>query len=408
MKLRPDDIAVLFALSFAASGGMAELALENASSWALILQLLVIPALLIGIALSRTARSQYRDREATQTADLNHAMTAYDHLSADAVKLVDEQFHVIRESISQAYKIIGTATSRLTGDLTGLKEHSVGQMEMLRQLVENLVSTAKGSEQIEQVAGIKHFAQNTEKIIDELVSFMGDVHVAGQETAESFAKMEKLMHSVVHILNSVNEITKQTDLLALNAAIEAARAGEAGRGFAVVADEVRKLAYKSNLFSNQIRNLLTDVEAFMDRVGSSIREVSDMDMSVADRSRSNMRDMWAEMDHLNTASTSQSAHISEISQQVHILVLDAIISLQFDDLVRQLLEQVQQRSALLEDYILTLHRLQSSQDNDSFLHLRQRIASMKSAMSVSREKFAALDKKHIQQDSVDTGSVDLF
>jgi methyl-accepting chemotaxis protein len=336
-------------------------------------------------------------------------MKDYDNRADESVTLVDQQFHIIRESISQAYKIIGTATSRLTGNLTGLKEQSVGQMEMLRQLVESLVSSAQGEQQKEQVAGIRQFAHNTEKIIDELVGYMQIVHDAGQETAENFLKMEKLMKDVVTILNSVNEISKQTDLLALNAAIEAARAGEAGRGFAVVADEVRKLAQKSNQFSAQIRNLLSDIELFMGQVGSSIKEVSNMDMGVADRSRENMRSMWGEMDNLNSAAANQSEHITDISQKIHRLVLDAIVSLQFDDLVRQLLEQVQERSELLENYMQSLHNAErDSSTTDGMQRFQARISSIENAMKTSRTHFVALDKKQIQQDSVDTGSVDLF
>jgi len=409
MQFRPDDIAVFLALALEIVGVVVSYFISGSSIFPTTIHIFAALALILSITLGQTARQQFKEKQAARMANLFATMKEYDTRSSEAGTLVDVQFHTIRESISQAYKIIGTATSRLTGNLTGLKEQSVGQMEMLRQLVESLVSSAQGEQQKEQVAGIKHFAQNTEGIIDELVGFMGDVHHAGQETATSFLKMEELMGSVVSILNSVNEITKQTDLLALNAAIEAARAGEAGRGFAVVADEVRKLAHKSNQFSSQIRTLLSDIETCMARVGSSISEVSDMDMSVADRSRDNMRNMWNEMDNLNVAAANQSTHITEVSQQIHKLVLDAIISLQFDDLVRQLLEQVQKRSELLEDYMQSLHKVERDAESaDGLQRFQLRIASLESAMAASQSSFEALDKKHIQQDSVDSGSVDLF
>jgi methyl-accepting chemotaxis protein len=95
----------------------------------------------------------------------------------------------------------------------------------------------------------------------------------------SLVNVERVEHAsgvVQQFLQTIQQISEQTDLLALNAAIEAARAGESGHGFAVVAEEVRKLADHSNRTADEVRDVVTSMRrevttaslAFRDGVSS--------------------------------------------------------------------------------------------------------------------------------------------
>jgi methyl-accepting chemotaxis protein len=80
--------------------------------------------------------------------------------------------------------------------------------------------------------------------------------------------------SISEFVNTINNISEQTNLLALNAAIEAARAGEAGRGFAVVADEVRKLADASRNAAEQVEKIMAQIIEDADKATSIINSVN--------------------------------------------------------------------------------------------------------------------------------------
>ena len=94
----------------------------------------------------------------------------------------------------------------------------------------------------------------------------GNVYQIIMNNNESAEKIENAS-------SMIQSIADQTNLLALNAAIEAARAGEAGRGFSVVADEIRKLAEQSNSFTNDIKQVISELKAKSQLAVDTMNEV---------------------------------------------------------------------------------------------------------------------------------------
>ncbi len=77
---------------------------------------------------------------------------------------------------------------------------------------------------------------------------------------ESVNVLEQKSENITNIISTITGISGQTNLLALNASIEAARAGEAGKGFAVVADEIRQLSEQTKDATEEIRDLVTEIQ----------------------------------------------------------------------------------------------------------------------------------------------------
>ena len=99
------------------------------------------------------------------------------------------------------------------------------------------------------------------------------------ETANFFRVLTEQMTKISAATDEINQIASNTGLLAVNASIEAARAGAAGRGFAVVATNVRELAVSSTECSNQVADLVSNMQT---QIGNTSRQLSDSADAIAD------------------------------------------------------------------------------------------------------------------------------
>jgi methyl-accepting chemotaxis protein len=408
MSMRSDDIA----LSLAAGLQAVSLAAYLGGAPALLTAVAQVGALIaLGLAafLSLRGRASFRARRVRETRALDEAIQAYDAHSRKVIQESRAQFGQLTDMTAQAQSVMTSATQKLAGSLTGLKHESSDQREMLRALVEDLLSLATSEDHIKESEGLYKFTQETQGIINEFISTVQQLKEGGDEIARKFAYMNDQVSQVGGLLNDINTINKQTDLLALNAAIEAARAGEAGRGFAVVADEVRNLAQRTNVFSGQIKLMLENIGTAIREVDAAVVTASSVDLGVAAKSQDNVHHMWEEMKVLNTHAGEQSRQITEVSEKIHALVMQGVLSLQFEDIVRQMLDQIRERALAIEEYLsgfIDLHL--DSLEKDGLKRLEQRIKTLEEMDARAHDNFARISGKTFSQSNVDAGDVELF
>ncbi|GAB3483259.1 methyl-accepting chemotaxis protein [Marinomonas epiphytica] len=209
---------------------------------------------------------------------------------------------------------------------------------------QNDQTTSVASAMTEMVATVQEVEKSTEVTFHQIQS-------VDQRATENRSKMEaniqevevlveKIEHSVEvvnqldeysqnigRILEVIQGIAEQTNLLALNAAIEAARAGEQGRGFAVVADEVRTLATRTHDSTEEIQNVIgqlqkgvketvVSMEACCNSAHSSVAETRMVGESLAELQEcmQEIRDMSTQ---ISTAAGQQSVVAQDINRSIH-------------------------------------------------------------------------------------------
>jgi methyl-accepting chemotaxis protein len=225
--------------------------------------------------------------------------------------------------------------------------------------------------------------------------------------------MVEHMDGIFKLLNDVKDIAEQTNLLALNASIEAARAGEAGRGFAVVADEVRKLSLRSTSFNDQIRERVSDAKRAIARVRDTVGLIASRDMNATIGAKERVNQIIDQTGELNVYFAEKISEVSTVSDRMNEAVGHAVRSMQFEDITTQSLAAAIRHLDRLGETLGSLHGLRaigglSAPDGAAARELATRIVTLRTQLQALRAGWQQDSAKAVAQESMHSGSVELF
>ena len=195
--------------------------------------------------------------------------------SNDAIGKLFNGFNRSVQKISELVKQI-TVTASMTNDATqnismsteqlaaGTEEQTAQTVDIASAVEEMTITIAETSRNANLAAESSkeagEIAIEGGKVVDDTVNEINKISIVVKEAANIVTALGESSDQIGNIVAVINEIADQTNLLALNAAIEAARAGEHGRGFSVVADEVRKLAERTTKATNEISEMINQIQ----------------------------------------------------------------------------------------------------------------------------------------------------
>ncbi|WP_455430634.1 methyl-accepting chemotaxis protein [Pseudomonas fildesensis] len=204
-----------------------------------------------------------------EPARLQQALKGMQDNLRDTIRRISESSNQLASASEELSCVTEDATRGLHQQSQEIEQAATAVNQMtaaVEEVASNAVATSQASRESDRIA--QHGRAQVQQTVVSIEALADDVTANATQVEELAQKV----YGISKVLDVIRSIAEQTNLLALNAAIEAARAGDAGRGFAVVADEVRALAHRTQQSTQEIEQMIGEIQQGTDQAVSSMQQ----------------------------------------------------------------------------------------------------------------------------------------
>ncbi len=322
---------------------------RNARGFVLLVVLLLLPALAFRL-------KNYAEARAAVSK-----MWAFGQLRFEQISHMLAASRIMRADVEDSALFIEVLQRQIGDSLAESESQVVSAIEQIDQLISQCNQQKDRIAQSVQNSRSLATATRTRIVNNKalIAAIQKQLELEVAETRDNFGRIRHLSNDVsalTPLIKLITSIAQQTNLLALNAEIEASRAGSAGRGFSVVAMEVRKLAVLSTKAAAEIAE---KINATHENVEAELNDA---------QSVLNQKEASAAMNHLvSDLETMQHEFVSN-GDLLHELICgvesnyrqtverlsEAMGHIQFQDVMRQRMEHVQEALGEMGEHLLEL------------------------------------------------------
>lgn len=312
----------------------------------------------------------------------SHQDPQLQQLRHDCQAFTEHVVPVWSRQVETARQHTETAIVELTQQFAGIVE----RLEITLRASEQAAGIGTGSP--ERVGVRPIFTESEQQLTRVMASLEAALHDK-EAVLNEIRRLASFTGEVQRITRAIADIATQTRLLSLNAAIEAAHAGDAGRGFGVVADEVRRLATQAGEAAGQIGEQLANISAAITHTSAVTHASVDRDTQALSQADATIREVLTAFQTLAHGLDAATTRMHQESSGIKTEIAEALVQLQFQDRVSQLLGHVQQS---MHDIALAW---QHALDANTPLAVEPLLAALEASYTMAEER------RNHQQDAAD-------